>query len=301
MLYSVLELAADPDDASAVRHALAPSAACSTSAALNPGTHLEVVSAGKWLGFRSTAAGDRFLQARKRGGQRLVFFSANVGTWEQWELADGDNVAGGAPWMAAHVTLRHRRLPQFELSVELVRVGSYSLPPHAALTSRSLLAADAAAARGTATGSAGSEVSEKQELRKMSGVLIHVRVAHVWEGWDWVAGCSRRWKAFLRPLVLPYDALNSRLLLTTLPLMDHPDAMPLQEWIQFVDREKVARQGIEARVAQVAEDAADLRAWTVMQASAWRTWARRHTSSGCRQLNSWLLVPGPACFSYQEW
>ena len=163
-----------------MHHALALAAddgEASPTSAAPPAAHLEVVSAGKWLGFRSSAAGDRFLQARKRGGQRLVFFSANVGTWEQWELAGGDDVLGGAPWAAARVTLRHRRLPQFELSVEVVRVGSYSLPPHAALTSRSLLAADAAS-RGAAAGGAGVEVSEKQELRKMSGVLIHVRGCH---------------------------------------------------------------------------------------------------------------------------
>ena len=45
-------------------------------------------------------------------------------------------------------------------------------------------------------------------------------------------------------------------------------ALPLQEWLTFVDREKIQRQIIEQRVAHVAEDAADLRAWTVTQVRA---------------------------------
>jgi hypothetical protein len=67
------------------------------------------LSQGAWLGFRAAAAGDRFLQARRRGGGRLGFSNANLGTWEQWELA-----AGGpeAPWARLRVSLRSRRLPQ---------------------------------------------------------------------------------------------------------------------------------------------------------------------------------------------
>jgi len=67
------------------------------------------LSQGAWLGFRAAAAGDRFLQARRRGGDRLGFSNANLGTWEQWELA-----AGGpeAPWARLRVSLRSRRLPQ---------------------------------------------------------------------------------------------------------------------------------------------------------------------------------------------
>ena len=65
---------------------------------------------GKWLAFRSAAAGDRFLQARKRS-PRLVFYSTNAGTWEQWELAD-EAAVDGAPWAHMTVVLKHRRLPQ---------------------------------------------------------------------------------------------------------------------------------------------------------------------------------------------
>lgn len=40
----------------------------------------------------------------------------------------------------------------------------------------------------------------------------------------------------------------------------------LQEWLHYVDKEKEARLAVEARVAQLAEDAAGLREWAVMQA-----------------------------------
>jgi hypothetical protein len=65
---------------------------------------------GKWLAFRSAAAGDRFLQARKRN-PRLVFYNNNIGTWEQWELED-EAALEAAPWARTAVVLRHRRLPQ---------------------------------------------------------------------------------------------------------------------------------------------------------------------------------------------
>ena len=42
-----------------------------------------LVRSGKWLGFWSPVGGGRFLQVRKRGLQKLCFFNANFGTWEQ--------------------------------------------------------------------------------------------------------------------------------------------------------------------------------------------------------------------------
>lgn len=41
-----------------------------------------------------------------------------------------------------------------------------------------------------------------------------------------------------------------------------------QEWLHFVDQEKAARMAIEARVAQLVEDAAGLRDWAAMQVGA---------------------------------
>ena len=48
-------------------------------------------------------------QARRRGAQRLVFFNANLGTWEQFEAVDG---IPPNPWSETRLTLRNRRLPQ---------------------------------------------------------------------------------------------------------------------------------------------------------------------------------------------
>lgn len=244
---------------------------------------------GKWLGFRSAAAGDRFLQARKRSPNRLVFFSQNVGTWEQWELAGSSHPAGGeagssgagtpspdpeaCEWASLALTLRHRRLPQFELAVEVVRVGSVSLAGNGSATARSLLSGEPGS-----VGSAGSAEDdptlERRELKRMSGVLVHVSGNCGLDGltggllaWVLNACFSDHCKGF-RAFLWPLHYRCRRCL---------PSAPP-QEWLHYVDQEKVARLAIEARVAQLAEDAAGLRDWAVMQASAgWggRCW------SGC--------------------
>lgn len=84
--------------------------------------HLEVVRHGKWIGFRSATAGNRFLQARRRSVQRLCFFNKNFGTWEQWELAHGEPRIA---WDRMTMHLKSRRLPQYVLSVDVARIGSY--------------------------------------------------------------------------------------------------------------------------------------------------------------------------------
>ena len=38
------------------------------------------------MGFRRAELGGRYLQARKRGAQRLCFCSARFGVWEQWQV-----------------------------------------------------------------------------------------------------------------------------------------------------------------------------------------------------------------------
>lgn len=54
----------------------------------------------------------------------------------------------------------------------------------------------------------------------------------------------------------------------------------VQEWFNFVDREKQLRMHIAAQVTQLAEDAADLQAWTVSQVSC--GWAALSCSLQCR-------------------
>lgn len=269
---------------------------------------------GKWLGLRSAAAGDRFLQARKRSTpSRLVFFSQNVGTWEQWELGSAGPDPDVADWASLPATLRHRRLPQFELAVELVRVGAMALPPNAALTPRSLLAG-AAGEQGTGAAAAGcggdeDPAFERRELQRMSGVLVHVRRGRAgcwhtcWQacrGWRAVHACSTSGAASIMPLFAQ----------CVLPLTVHAAccaSLSTQEWLHFVDQEKAARLAIEARVAQLVEDAAGLRDWAVLQVGrcAGLAGSRERCLGGgwacnasCMQVQPTLRVPscrlGPA-------
>lgn len=211
---------------------------------------------GKWLGFRSAAAGDRFLQARKCSRNRLVFFSQNVGTWEQWELCSGGPDPDAAEWASLALTLRHRRLPQLELAVEVERVGSVApLPGSGAATPRSLAAGDAASAGSTHSGSGAADdpTLERRELKRMSGVLVHVSAAYL--------------PALVLGRAAEKPAASGCLGSSALAHPNQPCAhtLPLQEWLHYVDKEKEARLVIEARVAQMAEDAAGLREWAVMQ------------------------------------
>lgn len=161
----VSQLGADPE---AVLHVLAPS---DTVDPADRVAHLEVIRQGQWLGFRSQASGDRLLQVRRRGAHRLAFFSANLGTWEQWELAEAGAV-DAVPWRSVHVTLRNRRMPTCELAVEIVRVGTATLMPHTALTPRSL-----------AVGGTEEEAPvENQNIRRMSGLMVHVSKPKNYDG-----------------------------------------------------------------------------------------------------------------------
>ena len=158
----VSQASADPD---AVLHILAPSDVVDPSDAV---TQLEVIRQGSWVGFRSAAACDRLLQARRRGAHRLAFFSANLGTWEQWEVPELSAIES-MPWSTVSVTLRNRRLPTSELCVELVRVGTCMMMPHASLTPRSYPAVSTSTVEEEALG------AEHPNIRRMSGLLVNVR------------------------------------------------------------------------------------------------------------------------------
>ena len=85
----------------------------------DPSAQLCLVRSGKWLGFWSPIGGGRFLQVRKRGIQKLCFFNANFGTWEQWEVVGREPPEG---WAQADVCLANRRLPNFVISFTVLRV-----------------------------------------------------------------------------------------------------------------------------------------------------------------------------------
>jgi hypothetical protein len=155
----VSQIGTDPD---AVLHTLAPSDVLDLS---DRALHIEVIRQGQWIGLRSLIAGDRFLQARRRGAHRVAFFSANLGTWEQWEILD-INTLETASWSNSMVTIRNRRMPTCELSVQLVRVGRCVLSPGSTNTPRSLPAPTAAALD--------EDVAENVNIRRMSGFMLHV-------------------------------------------------------------------------------------------------------------------------------
>lgn len=213
---------------------------------------------GKWLGFRSSAAGDRFLQARKRAAHRLALFNTNVGTWEQWEaVASSPADLGAAPWAAATLTLRHRRLPWYELAVEVVRVGTYSLLlPDASITPRSLVLPAAAGAAG-----APPSPSENANLRKMSGVLMHVSPPIPRPPWNRAIALRGRSASPAACI------LRQHLCRISDSSPSSPSSSSVQEWFTFVDREKGLRAHLEAKVAQLVEDAAALKAWTLATVS----------------------------------
>ena len=92
----------------------------------DPATHLVVLKQGRYIGFRSNAAGGKMLQVRKRGGSKLCFFNFNFGINEQWET--DDEPQGDEGWSTSIMQLRNRRLPSFILTVEVMRVPSTLVP-----------------------------------------------------------------------------------------------------------------------------------------------------------------------------
>lgn len=48
--------------------------------------YLFFVQEPKWIGFRAPSAGNRFLQARRKGADRLRLYNETFGTYEQWEV-----------------------------------------------------------------------------------------------------------------------------------------------------------------------------------------------------------------------
>ncbi|GIM13152.1 hypothetical protein Vretimale_16342, partial [Volvox reticuliferus] len=89
-------------------------------------SYLEVVKQGPFVGFRSGAAGNRFMQPRRKAPHRLVFFNHNCGVWEQWDVIAEDWRT--VPWSTLHMVLRNRHLPQVQIAVEVVRVGYFTSP-----------------------------------------------------------------------------------------------------------------------------------------------------------------------------
>ena len=71
---------------------------------------------GEYIGVRCAAAKERYLQARKQGQQRLVFYSDHCGVWEQWKVLHAPrhvNVEQIGSRSAAHsCSVTHRNVTQ---------------------------------------------------------------------------------------------------------------------------------------------------------------------------------------------
>lgn len=72
-------------------------------------TSFLLMAQGNWVGFRSCVAEDKFLQVKRKGLHRLAFHNAQFGTWEQWEIVQGQ---AHLPWEKLSLGFRNRRLPQ---------------------------------------------------------------------------------------------------------------------------------------------------------------------------------------------
>ncbi|KXZ45499.1 hypothetical protein GPECTOR_54g241 [Gonium pectorale] len=86
--------------------------------------YLEIIRQGPYLGFRSSAAGNRLVQPRRKSPHRLVFFNSNLGIWELWEVVGEEWIS--ASWSTLPMVFRSRRLPHVQLEVDVTRVGFYT-------------------------------------------------------------------------------------------------------------------------------------------------------------------------------
>ena len=174
-------------------------------------------------------------------------------------------------------------LLQLVLTVDVARVGTFAMLPNATMTPRSLVPLE-------------GDVSENEELMKMSGLMIYVSqhmFGLVYKQWALPVpkqcacvtvylhsktGCSHRsielyswpYVVIVSRGVCSYTAseqatchisrhlhLHGHLLVLTLPC--------IQEWFHFVDKEKQVRVRIDGKVNQMISDAADLKAWTIAE------------------------------------
>jgi len=184
----------------------APTTNQQQSAAIPPEEcHLEVVVAegGEWVGLRSAASGGLFLQAKRHGAHKMVFYSSKLGTWEQWKVTpehilnfkDNDSDDTTTDSKAAPppprffgsssftgIKLSNRRRPEFKLNVDLVWMGRPSMSP--VKNNKQQQHIEPALVAATATTSTThsprqKEYYEDQVLQRVSGALLSEWLAFV--------------------------------------------------------------------------------------------------------------------------
>ena len=183
----------------------------------NPGSYLEVNRQGKWIGFRSMYAQNRYLQARRKGMNRLCFYNAHFGTWEQFEFAHAEPKM---TWTRIKMFFRSRRLPQYVLVVTVCRVGYLSSPEsmlEKVLPADSQMAADGPGSKTQPLTRISNvmvkewikfvekEFQERQEIEKrIEGLRKDTKLLH-----KWTTGCLQELKEHARTDINRLmDALN---------------------------------------------------------------------------------------------
>lgn len=73
---------------------------------------------GPFIGLRSSASGNRFLQPRRKAPHRLVFFNPNCGAWEQWDVLPPGGAAAAQPDAGAAAAAAAGDRPGSTLSME---------------------------------------------------------------------------------------------------------------------------------------------------------------------------------------
>jgi len=238
----------------------APTTNQQQSAAIPPEEcHLEVVVAegGEWVGLRSAASGGLFLQAKRHGAHKMIFYSSKLGTWEQWRVTpehilnlkdnDGnetttDNTAPPPPPRFLEsssfidIELSNRRRPEFKLNVDLVWMGRPSMSPvknnkdkQQQHIETALVAANATTSTAHTPGQ--KEYYEDQVLQRVSGAL-------------------------------------------------------LSEWLAFVDNEKEVRLAQQHHIETAEKEGAALKKWALLQLKG----LREEAEEGVEQLISAIKV-----------
>jgi hypothetical protein len=144
---------------------------------------IEIVRQGQHIGLRSPASGGRFLQPRRKHPHRLIFFSAKLGIWEQWEV-EGEEAVAGAPWKRIALRFRSRRLPSVVLDVDVARVGFISTGGSGGLSQVNvrqrgrgdLLSVSEAGYGGIgdeATPGLTEDIREDEQLNRINTVFVH--------------------------------------------------------------------------------------------------------------------------------
>ena len=137
----------------------------------DPASKLEVVcnEGGEWIGIRSRVAGNKLLQAKRHGEQKLVFYSERFGVGEQWSVVERESL-DKIHWNVATITLKNRKLPTCTIRVRAYRAGEGRIETSTLFVNDGSKFSSSLAARD----GKGVPNMEDQGLRRISGMMVEV-------------------------------------------------------------------------------------------------------------------------------